>query len=157
MLGPTPPPRNNQVSIRQPGATPRGIVRAAEARTQPPARPFIAAAAARPIPRVRVGSLRSRPDPNPFRVMLGVAGLASAAALTTAMLPTVTPPAAAVQDAGAVDVTTQGAQPPVQHVTRYVTLQPGQTAPPQSTVLVAPTPSPRVTTRIVTRTRQSGG
>jgi hypothetical protein len=35
-----------------------------------------------------------------------------------------------------------------------VTLQPGQTAPPNSSVVVQPTPTPRV--QVVTRTRQSG-
>ena len=51
-------------------------------------------------------------------------------------------------------------EPSVLHVTRYVTLQPGQTAPPQSSVLVKPQPTPRVTVKVVKKvqvvTRQSG-
>ena len=44
--------------------------------------------------------------------------------------------------------------PSVVHVTRYVTLLPRQTAPPQAPVVVQPTPTPRV--HVVTVTRQSG-
>ena len=72
------------------------------------------------------------------------------------MLPSVS---AAPQPAAALDpLAGTAAQPdlPVRHVTRYVTLKPGQTAPPDSTVVVRPQPTPRVTVRIVTRTRQSG-
>lgn len=84
-------------------------------------------------------------------------GIASASALATAMLPSVAP----ATDAGAVPVpATDPASvanvpaPSVRHVTRYVLLKPGQTAPPHASVLVRPTPTPRIT--VVTRTRQSG-
>ena len=40
------------------------------------------------------------------------------------------------------------------HVTRVVTLSPGQTAPPNAPVVVQPTPTPRVRVKVVTR--QSG-
>ncbi|HEX7473392.1 MAG TPA: hypothetical protein VF323_09940, partial [Candidatus Limnocylindrales bacterium] len=42
----------------------------------------------------------------------------------------------------------------VKHVTRFVQLQPGQTAPPQAVVQAAPAVAPRVV--VVTTTRQSG-
>src|SRR5512139_3049233 len=99
--------------------------------------------------------VRARPDPNPMRIMLGIVGLASAAAFTTAMLPSVAPQPVA----GATSPDGAGAgvsQPQAQPVTRYVTLAPGQTAPPQSTVIAAPQPTPKVTVKVVTRTRQSG-
>ena len=85
-----------------------------------------------------------RPDPNPLRLMLGFAGLASASAFTTAMLPSVAPAqdAAAVADPNANTAAVPQPEPSVQHVTRYVTLQPGQIAPPQSTVIVRPQPTP---------------
>ena len=90
--------------------------------------------------------------------MIGLAGLASAAALTTAMLPSVTPAPGAGQALEPVAAAAAGptAAPSVQHVTRYVQLQPGQTAPPQSTVVVKPKPTPRVTVKVVTQTKQSG-
>jgi hypothetical protein len=109
----------------------------------------------RPAPQAR-----SKPDPNPLRMMLGLAGIASAAAFTSAMLPSVTP-----QATGTIPATTDPnaaaavqPEPSVQHVTRYVTLRPGETAPPQSTVVIRPQPTPHVTvqTTIVTKTRQSG-
>ncbi|MEO5964548.1 MAG: hypothetical protein ABIR11_03715 [Candidatus Limnocylindrales bacterium] len=88
-----------------------------------------------------------------MRLLIGVGGLAGASALLTALLPSVTPAqASAVQapltaDAGA-------PAPSVVHVTRYVVLKPGQTAPPNAPVVVQPTPTPRV--RVVVTTRQSG-
>jgi len=92
---------------------------------------------------------RPRADANPVRLMIGLAGLASAAAFTTAMLPSVTPaavPAPAVQEAA----------PSVERVTRYVQLKPGETAPPGATVVARPNPTPKVTVKVVTQTRQSG-
>lgn len=115
----------------------------------------------RPVRPVIAGAEhRFRPNPSPLRMLLGLAGLASAAAFTTAMLPTVIPQADA--SAGQGQATDPGAaagaqpDPSVRHVTRYVTLAPGQTAPPSSTVVVRPQPTPRVTVKTVTRTRQSG-
>jgi hypothetical protein len=138
------------MSIRHPDAAARGQTPVPAPRpVRAPARPT------RPTAPEPVRVIRQRPDPNPVRLMLGVVGLASAAALTSAMLPSITPQAAASQDTSG--VSGAAAQQPVQHVTQYVTLQPGQTAPPQSTVIVPPQPTPKVVTKVVTRTRQSGG
>jgi hypothetical protein len=88
-----------------------------------------------------------------MRIVFGMAGLASATALLTAMLPSVTPSAVAAVET--VDTTTTTAPAPsVRHVTRVVTLSPGQTAPPNAPVVVQPTPTPRVRVKVVTR--QSG-
>ena len=101
---------------------------------------------------------RRRPDPTSLRMLVTFAGIASASALAAALLPSVVP---ATDAAGAGSVLTPGQMsgavvpaPSVRHVTRYVTLKPGQTAPPHASVIVRPTPTPRVT--VVTRTRQSG-
>lgn len=146
-----PPPPAPGASIRTPGASPRDV-RALHA--QPP----VSAALARPRPALEARAPKSRPDPNPLRLMLGLAGLASASAFTAAMLPSVAPaPDIAAAGPLTVDVApVVQPEPSVVHVTRYVTLQPGQTAPPQSTVVVRPTPTPIVKLKIVTRTRQSG-
>ncbi|MDP2349587.1 MAG: hypothetical protein Q8M74_00320 [Chloroflexota bacterium] len=88
-----------------------------------------------------------------MRLVIGMAGLASATALLTAMLPSVTPSRVAVVEA--VDNSTAlGPKPSVVHVTKVVTLQPGQTAPPNTAVVVQPQPTPRVRVKVVTQ--QSG-
>lgn len=106
---------------------------------------------------------RSRPNPNPMRLMLGMVGIATASAFTVAMVPSVVPGQAA-------DAAVDGAIPaavaaapapartplPVRKVTRYVTLLPGQTPPPGAATQAQPAPTPIVKTQIVTRTRQSG-
>ena len=112
-------------------------------RPLPPARPDRAGPDARPA--------RSKPDPNPLRLLVALAGIASASAITSALLPSVTPRPAPVADVANV---APAATPAVIHVTRYVTLLPGQTAPPQASVVVQPTPTPVV--HVVTTTRQSG-
>jgi hypothetical protein len=111
------------------------------------------ARAARPAPEPRLA--RAKPDPNPIRLLLGLAGLASASALTTAMLPSILPAQTpvtvqTVSDAAAVP---QPA-PSVIHITKVVQLVPGQSAPPNTSVQIAPAPTPIV--RVVTVTRQSG-
>jgi hypothetical protein len=84
--------------------------------------------------------------------MVGLVGLASLSAIATGLLPSVAPAAAA---GSATAPTVADAAPlPVKHVTRYVQLKPGQTAPPQAAVVAAPQPTPRVV--VVTVTRQSG-
>jgi hypothetical protein len=93
---------------------------------------------------------RSRPDPNPLRLLIAFAGIASTSAIATAMLPSVLPASAAANPPSVAQQQPQN----VQHVTQYVQLQPGQTAPPNAPVVVQPTPTPRV--QVVTRTRQSG-
>jgi len=95
---------------------------------------------------------RGKPDPNPLRLLIGVAGVASASAVLTALLPSVMP--TQVVDAGAGFVAEAVPVPSVLHVTKFVTLKPGQTAPPNAPVVVQPTPTPRI--RVVTVTRQSG-
>ena len=95
---------------------------------------------------------RGRPDPRPMRVLLAAGGIASASAVLTALLPSVAPRQVVV-DAGLTSDVIAPA-PSVRHVTRYVVLKPGETAPPQAPVIVQPTPTPRV--HVVTVTRQSG-
>ena len=115
-----------------------------------PVRPSGSPAGPRPRPEAR-----PRPDPNPMRFLAGFVGLASLSAIASGLLPTVVPAAAA--GAGAATTTTlaaPAASPAVKHVTRYVQLAPGQTAPPQAAVVAAPKPTPRVV--VVTTTRQSG-
>jgi hypothetical protein len=83
-----------------------------------------------------------------MRLIVGLAGLASASAIGTAI---VAPPPSFNTTDGQVAA---AAQPvPVIHVVRYVHLQPGQTAPPNTVVQQAPAPAPRVVT---VTTRQSG-
>lgn len=84
--------------------------------------------------------------------MFGFVGLASLSAIAAGLMPSVVP--AAVADQGTASVVADGALLPVKHVTRYVQLKPGQTAPPQAAVVAAPKPTPRVV--VVTTTRQSG-
>lgn len=120
-----------------------------------------------PRPDLAGRARRGRPDALGVRMVIGLAGLASASALTTAMLPSILPQptlAAGAQDAAAADPT-QAPQPSVIHVTHVVTLAPGQTLPPDALVNQAPanpTPvpvaTPRPTPRIVYQvvTRQSG-
>ena len=99
---------------------------------------------------VRPATPRSRPDPTPLRLAGGFTGLAAASAIVSAML------APAPMDAtaqAAVAGTTTVPQPEVVHVARYVTLKPGQTAPPQAVVQQQPAPAPRT---VIVRTKQSG-
>lgn len=91
---------------------------------------------------------RSKSDPRPMRVLLGFTGLAAASAIFTAVaLPPVGTTASTVTTVTDTSVT------PVRHVIRYIQLKPGQTAPPNAAVKVAPQPTPRV---VVVTTRQSG-
>lgn len=97
---------------------------------------------------------KPRPDPRPMRLAFVVTGIAAASAIATAI---VTPPAGggssgAIQ-AATVATAVQQPVPAPSHVTRYVRLAPGQTAPPQASVQQLPPPAPRV---VVVTTRQSG-
>lgn len=89
-----------------------------------------------------------------MRLMAGFVGLASLSAIASALLPTVVPAAQASGASTTTTVATDQGVLPVKHVTRYVQLAPGQTAPPQAAVVAAPRPTPRVV--VVTTTRQSG-
>jgi hypothetical protein len=112
-------------------------------------------------------SRRRKPDWTGARMVIGVAGLASASALATAMIPSITPQTTAVTavDTSVAQDPTQQPDPSVIHVTHVVTLAPGQTLPPdalvnQNPVAATPTPkaTPRPTPRVIyqTITRQSG-
>ncbi len=99
------------------------------------------------------------------RMVLGLAGLASASALASVMLPSILPQATVVTtgttSADAV-TTVQQPEPSVIHVTHVITLAPGQTLPPDASANWTPGPTPRATPRptprviIQTITRQSG-
>lgn len=91
-----------------------------------------------------------RPDARPMRAMIGLTGLAALSALATALA---VPPAAGSTTTSVVEIQAPPSVP-VTHVTRYVQLKPGQTAPPDAPVKAAPVPTPRVV--VVTTTRQSG-
>ncbi len=109
---------------------------------------------------------RGRPESGGVRMVIGLAGLASASALATAMLPSISPQPATVTIADtAAAGPTQQPEPSVIHVTHVVTLAPGQTLPPDAQVNQSPaaataTPKaiPRPTPRVIiqTITRQSG-
>jgi hypothetical protein len=113
---------------------------------------------ASPVPAPTPRPVRARPNPNPMRLMLGFAGLASLTALTAAMVPSVAPTADAAVDPAITVAEAPVSQDaaPVRHVTQYVTLAPGQTPPPGGTVQAQPKPTPTVKVKIVTRSRQSG-
>lgn len=107
---------------------------------------------------------RARPESNAVRMVLGIAGLASASALASAMLPSILPqPAMAVT--GVDTSANQQPQPSVIHVSRVVQLAPGQTLPPDATTnglagaaappaQATPRPTPRIIYQVITR--QSG-
>jgi len=105
---------------------------------------------------------RGKPESNGVRMILGLAGLASASALTTAMLPSILPQQ--VVAVTGVDTAAAGQQPDpsVIHVTHVITLAPGQSLPPDALAAQsagpAPAATPRPTPRIIyqTITRQSG-
>ncbi len=90
---------------------------------------------------------RARPDPTPLRLAAGFAGVAAASAMVSAML------APLPMSATAQEVVTAAPPAPVVHVVRYVTLGPGQTAPPKAVVKQQPAPAPRT---VIVTTRQSG-
>ena len=88
---------------------------------------------------------KARPDPGPMRLALGMTGLAAATAMATAIVRS--PFGAAAPAPAATPEPTAAPTPPplvVKHVTRYVQLKPGQTAPPGARVVKKPNPSPRV-------------
>ncbi len=125
------------------------------------ARPSPATAVARPGPAAGASSearprpvARPRPDPNPMRLLAGFVGLASLSAIATGLLPTVVATTSAGAGPSSTTVVADAGPQPVRHVTRYVQLKPGETAPPQAAVVAAPRPTPRVV--VVTTTRQSG-
>ena len=109
--------------------------------------------AARPAPIAHPAPIaRPRPDARPLRIAYGMAALAATTALVTALA--APPPAVTATDATQASVTLPAEPAPsVRHVTKYIQLAPGQTAPPNAAVKVVATPKPRV---VVVTTRQSG-
>jgi hypothetical protein len=95
-----------------------------------------------------------RPDPRPLRTLVGFAGFAALSAFGTAILLPTSGTSSTATVSSATVVVEAVPEPSVVLVTRYVHLEPGQTAPPFATVQDAPAPTPR--TIIVTTTRQSG-
>lgn len=83
--------------------------------------------------------------------LIGLTGLVATSAIATSI---VLPPARSnVATMTSVEAPAVPAAP-VRHVTRYVQLRPGETAPPSAAVRAAPDPTPRIV--VVTTTRQSG-
>jgi hypothetical protein len=87
-------------------------------------------------------------------MLIGLAGLATASAITTALLPSILPAPVAASAQTTSNSAALGPAPSVIHVTRTVQLAPGQSAPPNSSVQVAPQPTPQVQIQVITR--QSG-
>jgi hypothetical protein len=85
-----------------------------------------------------------------MRMLIGLTGVAAMSALVTAVA---VPPAANQTTTTVVQAQVEPSVP-VTHVTRFVQLKPGQTAPPNAPVKAAPVATPRVV--VVTTTRQSG-
>ena len=113
-----------------------------------------------PAPRIPA-ERKPRPDPGPLRIAIGLTGMATASALMTAFLGSAAG-ANAGTGASVADVAATSAaaaavaaapKPVVRHVTRYVQLAPGQTAPPRAVVQQAPASKPRV---VIVTTKQSG-
>jgi hypothetical protein len=108
---------------------------------------------------------KARPDPGPMRFTLGLTGLVAATAMATAIVRPAAPP---VATADPTLEPTPTSPPPlvIRHVTRYVQLQAGETAPPGASVVQKPAASPRVVVVtvpapaprrvVVVTTRQSG-
>ncbi len=93
----------------------------------------------------------TRPDSRPMRILFGLTGIAATSAIATAIvMPTPSGPSATV----AVVQTPIVRDAAIKHITRYVQLKPGQTAPPSALVRAAPDPTPRIV--VITTTRQSG-
>lgn len=125
------------------------------------------ARSSRPAPGARPGndarparsdSRQSKPDARPMRFVYGAGAVAAMSVMAVGL---VQPDFAATADqSNASDPTADPsavAQVPgdttVQHITQYVHLQPGETAPPGSTVITANAPTPRV---VVTHNVASG-
>ncbi|MEO8625268.1 MAG: hypothetical protein ABI452_01075 [Candidatus Limnocylindrales bacterium] len=124
---------------------------ARSARPTPGARPL---SDARPA---RMDSRQSKPDARPMRFVYGAGAVAAMSVMAVGL---VQPDFAATADqSGASDPTAEPnavAQVPattVQHVTQYVQLKPGETAPPGAKVIAANAPTPRI---VVTHNTPSG-
>jgi hypothetical protein len=95
---------------------------------------------------------KGKPDSGPLRLAIGMSGIARG----RARAPPRRGPASTAAGGGTTQTTVivpVQPTPAATHVTRYVQLQPGQTAPPQAIVKQAPASTPRVVT---VTTTQSG-
>lgn len=107
----------------------------------------------------RAASSPSKPDARPMRVVYGAGAVAALSVMAVGL---VQPDYAATADQTivsdpAADPHAGAAAPAngdVRHVTRYIYLKPGQTAPPGATVIAANAPKPRV---VVTHNSTGGG
>jgi hypothetical protein len=141
------------VSVRDQDTPGRGLRYAASAATPRPRPAATAGPALAPSEQPRAGAPRRKADPSSVRIAVGIGGFAATAALVAAIVGPAaagaagTTPAAAIADAPA--------QPPVQHVTRIVTIPSTQTPPPRQVVVASPVPAPTPRVVVVT-TSQSG-
>lgn len=124
---------------------------ARSARPAPAARPLNDARPARSDAR------QSKPDARPMRFVYGAGAVAAMSVMAVGL---VQPDFAATADQSAGSGPTADPNPvaqvpgtTVQHVTQYIQLKPGQTAPPGATVIAANAPTPRV---VVTHNTPSG-
>lgn len=101
----------------------------------------------------------SKPDPRPMRFVYGAGAVAAMSVMAVGL---VQPDFAATADQPASNAPTTDpnavapapADVAVRHVTEYIHLKPGQTAPPGATVIAADAPTPRV---VVTHNQPAGG
>ena len=111
---------------------------------------------------------KARPDPRPMRLAFGITGLVAATAMVTSIMRPPVPIAAPAPDPSLDPASWPTPSPIViRHVTRYVQLKAGQTAPPGANVVQKPEASPRIVfvtvpapaprRVVVVTTRQSGG
>jgi len=119
---------------------------------------------------------KKRPNPNPMRLFFGVTGLATLSALVTSIVSPIPGGAATEGGTATADTAAVGPDPApvtmaVQHITRYVQLKPGESAPAGATVIGKAAPQPKIvvttvtvpaparaqSATVVTKTKQSGG
>jgi hypothetical protein len=104
----------------------------------------------------RSQSKPSKPDPRPMRFVYGAGAVAAMSVMAVGLVQpdfAATADQPASPDGTAVDsnaVAQVPADVAVRHVTQYIHLKPGQTAPPGATVITANAPTPRV---VVTRSQ----
>jgi hypothetical protein len=90
----------------------------------------------------------ARPDARPMRLVYGAGAVAALSVMAVGLVqpdPGATDPAAAPDPTAKPDRVAQApADSGVRHVTRYIHLKPGQTAPPGAKVIAADAPTPRI-------------
>jgi hypothetical protein len=100
----------------------------------------------------------SKPDARPMRFVYGAGAVAAMSVMAVGLMQpdfaaTADQPASADGSADPSAVAQAPADVAVRHVTQYIQLKPGQTAPPGATVIAADAPTPRV---VVTHNAPSG-